>query len=175
MQQFSLPGELRTLITQRYGITLGEADQMEGGDECLIWQVTANEGDVVVRVSPPWRSGERLTRTHQVTLALQSTLSQVVAPILALDGGTLFRYQQQSVALFPYITGAQLDQDNSAQRQEAACLLASLHNALLNCTPMSTGLERERLLGAPPLSPTPDPAELVDLELDTWHASLSGR
>ncbi|WP_268887373.1 hypothetical protein [Ktedonobacter robiniae] len=27
MQQFSLPGELRTLITQIYGITLGEAER----------------------------------------------------------------------------------------------------------------------------------------------------
>ncbi|EFH83769.1 phosphotransferase enzyme family protein [Ktedonobacter racemifer] len=175
MRQTLLPDELRTLVTQRYGLTLGEAKRLEGGDECLIWQVTANEGDVVVRLSPPWRSPERLTWTHRVTLALHEMLPQVVTPILALDGETLFRYQQQSVALFPYITGTQLDRDNSAHRQEAAHLLAHLHRALLNCAPMSATLERERLLGAPPLFPTPDPAELVDPELDAWHASLSGR
>lgn len=175
MLQTLLPDELRALVAQRYGIALSQAERLEGGDECLIWRVMTNKCDVVVRVSPSWRSPERLTWTHRVTLALHEMLPQVVAPILALDGGTLFRYQQQSVALLPYITGTQLDWDNSAHRQEAAHLLAHIHRALLNCAPMSATLERERLLGAQPLPPAPDPAELVDPELDAWHASLSGR
>ncbi|GHO62404.1 hypothetical protein KSC_012960 [Ktedonobacter sp. SOSP1-52] len=83
MQQFSLPGKLRTLIAQIYGITLEEAERLQGGDECLIWRVMTNEGDVIVRVSPPWRSPERLTWAHRVTLALHEILPQVVAPILS--------------------------------------------------------------------------------------------
>ncbi len=88
------------------------------------------------------------------------------------DGSTLFRYNDQSVALFPYVAGAPFDHENPKLRQEAATFLARLHATLLNRAPVSAGLQRHLLIGAPPLPPAPDPDSLIDLELDIWHTTV---
>ena len=31
--------ELLAIIAQRYGLSLGQARQLDGGDECLVWSV----------------------------------------------------------------------------------------------------------------------------------------
>ncbi len=93
--------ELLAIIAQRYGLSLGQARQLDGGDECLVWSVPSHQGPLVVRSSPCWRSPERLAWTHRLMLSLQAVLPQVIAPLRALDGSTLFRYNDRSVALFP--------------------------------------------------------------------------
>lgn len=165
-------GELPAIIAQLYGLSLGQARQLDGGDECLVWSVPSHQGPLVVRSSPCWRSPERLAWTHRLMLSLQAVLPQVIAPLRALDGSTLFRYNDRSVALFPYVVGAPFDRENPKLRQEAATFLARLHATLLNRAPDSAGLQRHLLIGAPPLPPAPDPDSLIDLELDIWHTTV---
>src|SRR6266566_1625159 len=110
-------------------------------------------------------------------LSLQAVLPQVIAPLRALDGSTLFRYNDRSVALFPYVAGAPFDRENPKLRQEAATFLARLHATLLNRAPNSVGLQRHLLIGAPPLPPAPDPDSLIDRQLDPmpfWQGLASG-
>ena len=164
--------ELLAIIAQRYGLSLGQARQLDGGDECLVWSVPSHQGPLVVQSSPCWSSPERLAWTHRLMLSLQAVLPQVIAPLRALDGSTLFRYNDRSVALFPYVAGAPFDRENPKLRQEAATFLARLHATLLNRAPDSAGLPRHLLIGAPPLPPAPDPDSLIDLELDTWRTTL---
>ena len=166
MSRVPLPDELLAIIAQRYGLSLGQARQLDGGDECLVWSVPSQQGPLVVRSSPCWRSPERLAWTHRLMLSLQAVLLQVIAPLRALDGSTLFRYNDRSVALFPYVAGAPFDRENPKLRQEAATFLARLHATLLNRAPNSVGLQRHLLIGAPPLPPAPDPDSLIDRQLD---------
>ena len=172
MSRVPLPDELLAIIAQRYGLSLGQARQLDGGDECLVWSVPSHQGPLVVRSSPCWRSPERLAWTHRLMLSLQAVLPQVIAPLRALDGSTLFRYNNRSVALIPYVAGAPFDRENPKLRQEAATFLARLHATLLNRAPDSAGLQHHLLIGAPPLPPAPDPDSLIDLELDIWHTTV---
>lgn len=167
-----LPDDLRLIIAQRYGLVPGQSFRLFGGDECAIWKVASCRGPLVVRISPAFRSPERLTWIHRLTLTLQATLPEVVAPLSMPNGNTLFHYGDQSAALFPFISGAQLERENPALRQAAASLLARLHTTLLSAISRPVSLERDLLIGGPPLPAAPDPDALVDLELDAWHTTL---
>ncbi len=112
MSRVPLPEELLAIIAQRYGLSLGQARQLDGGDECLVWSVPSHQSPLVVRNSPCWRSPERLAWTHRLMLSLQAVLPQVIAPLRALDGSTLFRYNDRSVALFPSVAGVPFDREN---------------------------------------------------------------
>lgn len=101
-----LPSDLRLMIAQRYGLAPGQSSRLFGGDECVIWKVVASRGPLVVRISPAFRSLERLAWIHRLTLTLQATLPEVVAPLSMPNGNTLFHYGDQSVALFPFIKAA---------------------------------------------------------------------
>ncbi len=167
--------ELLAIIAQRYGLSLGQARQLDGGDECLVWSVPSHQSPLVVRNSPCWRSPERLAWTHRLMLSLQAVLPQVIAPLRALDESTLFRYNDRSVALFPSVAGAPFDRENPKLRQEEVTFLARLYATLLNRAPVSAGLQRHLLIGAPPLPPAPDTGSLIDWEFcktdasDDWH------
>jgi len=104
--------------------------------------------------------------------SLYTTIPQVVAPLRAWDGSTLFRYEGQSVVLFPYITGTQPDRENPLHRHQAAIFLARLHQALLSNTPDRFLVERDLLIGTSPLPSISDSEALVDHELDRWHETL---
>lgn len=167
-----LPDDLRLMIAQRYGLVPGQSSRLFGGDECVIWKVASCRGPFVVRIIPAFRSPERLIWIHQLTRTLQTIVPEVVAPLSMLNGNTLFHYGDQSVALFPFISGAQLERENPVLRQAAASLLARLHTILLRTISHPVSLEREMLIGEPPLPAAPDLDALVDLELDAWHTTL---
>ncbi len=138
----------------------------------MIWGTDSSIGPIVVRLSPAFRSPARLRWIHQVMLSLQSSLPQVIAPLPALDGTTLFHYHNQSGALFPFVSGVPLDRENAGLRQAAATFLARLHTALLSCMPYALSVERDLLIGIPPLPSLPDSEVLVDPDLDLWHTAL---
>ncbi len=92
--------ELLAIIAQRYGLSLGQARQLDGGDECLVWSVPSHQGPLVVRRSPCWRSPERLAWTHRLMLSLQAVLPQVIA---AMPTGCVYDFPTSSEGKFPDI------------------------------------------------------------------------
>lgn len=170
--QAPLADELRHVLEAHYDLRLGKATPLLGGEEALIWQVSSSRGSLVVRMSPAHRSLVRLQQIHQVLLALAPMLPPVLAPLLAPDGSTLLSYQGQAVELFPFVSGEQLDRENARLRQAAARLLAHLHTALLSQTRDAASLVRKGVVGERLLHPPPDPASLLDPDLDRWHSTL---
>ena len=96
--------ELLTIIAQRYGLSLGQARQLDGGDECLVWSVPSHQGPLVVRRSPCWRSPERLAWTHRLMLSLQAVLPQVIA---AMPTGCVYDFPTSSEGRLPNIVDAE--------------------------------------------------------------------
>ncbi|GCE29758.1 hypothetical protein KDA_52420 [Dictyobacter alpinus] len=172
MSEVSMPDDLQATIVQRYGLVLKHPRRIEHGDESVIWQALTQRGPIIIRLSPAWRSPERLTWIHQIMYGLHKTIPQVVIPLQARDGRTLFYYENQSVALFPYIAGTQFDRENPMLRHQAATFLARLHLALLRNTPDTLPFERDLLIGPPPLPTHSDSQALVDYELDRWNETL---
>lgn len=167
-----LADELRDLLEARYGLRLGKATPLLGGEEALIWQVSSSLGPLVVRMSPAHRSPLRLQQIHQVLLALAPVLPPVLAPLLAPDGSTLLSCQGRAVELFPFVSGQQLDHENARLRQAAARLLAQMHRTLLPQTKRAASLVRKGVVGGRLSQALPDPPGLHDPDLDRWHSTL---
>ena len=161
--------ELCTMIAQHYRIVVQPVCQLDGGEECEIWRVASEVGSLVVRISPDWRSLDRLRQTHRLLLSLQSRLPVVVAPLKARDKTTFFLYRGQYVVLFPYREGQHMDRENPAHRLAAARLLAALHRATAK---ISYSHIQRHVREAPDLPGVEDAVELSDPELDAWHAAL---
>jgi Ser/Thr protein kinase RdoA (MazF antagonist) len=161
-------------IAAHYALSFEAILQLAGGEECEIWLVRSDQGQCVVRISPPWRSLTRLGWTHALLLALQPMLPVVIAPLRAPNGSTLLIYHEHPVALFPYVDGQPVDREDPAQREAAARVLAHLHRVMLRVSVPDAAPVRH--LREAPLAPRiADPAALHDAELDTWHATLVQR
>jgi Ser/Thr protein kinase RdoA (MazF antagonist) len=166
--------DLRTAIEHRYRIHLGPARRLSGGYECDVWRLASEQAAVVVRISPSWRTVAELAWTHELMRFAEPIVPEVVAPLVAGDGATLFVHQQHPVALFPFVAGHPLDRERASLRDAAARLLARLHQALRR---WPTQKLRPPPGPAAPASqpPADDPEFLVDPTLDAWHAALATR
>ena len=175
-QQLAIPYDTRS--TSHHRATLPDPPRprvsLSGGYECDVWRVASDHADVVVRISPTWRTSEELAWTHDLTRFVVHTVPEVVAPLVAADRSTLFVHQQHPVALFPFVAGHPLDRERATMRENAARLLARLHRAMLRWPELKPRPPRGR---SAPVSPAPadDPDMLLDPTLDTWYAALRER
>jgi Ser/Thr protein kinase RdoA (MazF antagonist) len=174
LQTTGMAPALQAVITAQYALSFQVIRQLSGGEECAIWLVRSEQGLLVVRMSPRWRSLTRLGWAHALMRATQPLLPVVIAPLQAPTGSTLFVHQEHPVALFPYVDGHHLDREDAAQRGAAARLLAHLHRALLTASVPYAPFVRH-LREAPSAPCSEDPASLRDADLDTWHAALVRR
>lgn len=164
--------ELRSEIDHRYGLRLGWAATLTGGYECRVWRVASDQGPLVVRVSPGWRTADEIAWTHRLARFAAEMVPEVVAPLSAADGSTVFLHRGQPVALFPFMAGETLDRERAILREEAARLLARLHRRLL-AWPRN---QRRPPPGAcAPVSRAPSAGRdrIVDPALDAWQATIA--
>src|SRR5687768_14305163 len=95
--------DLRAEIERRYRISQGPATTLGGGYECEVWRVEVEHASIVVRISPTWRTIEELAWTHELIRLAAHTAPEAVAPLVAVDGSTVFVHHQRPAALFPFV------------------------------------------------------------------------
>ena len=158
-------------IAQRYQRQAAEAPTpLTGGEESAVWRLATDGGTIVVRVSPAWRTVAELQWVHDLIRFTAQAIPEVVKPLAAADGSTIFLHAGQPVGVFPFVEGKALDREDSGLQQDAAILLARLHQA----TSAWPGYRVRPPSG--PAAPMPWSAErdlqaLLDADLDTWHAT----
>ncbi|MDQ6740355.1 MAG: hypothetical protein M3021_08310, partial [Actinomycetota bacterium] len=72
--------ELQAAIEKRYGLCLGPARMLTGGEECHVWCVASDRGMLVVRASPAWRTVEELAWTHDLISFTSAAVPEAVTP-----------------------------------------------------------------------------------------------
>ncbi|MFL5541027.1 MAG: phosphotransferase enzyme family protein [Longimicrobiaceae bacterium] len=122
----SLLDELR----RRYGLDAEVAGRLEGGNECDVFVLASDAGERVARVCPPWRTVAELEWAYGLAAYAAGAIPEAVAPLAARDGSRVFALGGRPVAIFPHVAGRHLDRDDAAERDEAARLLARLHQVL---------------------------------------------
>jgi Ser/Thr protein kinase RdoA (MazF antagonist) len=160
--------QLQSQLEDRFGRSFDAPwEPLTGGYESDVYRV----GELVVRVSPAWRTDAELLWTHDLTRHCARTIPQVVAPLAARDGRTLFRWDDRPVTVYPYVAGEPLDWSKPALLEQAGTLLARIHNAGL-CWPNRR--PRPSASTAAPSIPDalPDPPEIVDPDLDRWFETV---
>jgi hypothetical protein len=120
----------------------------------------------MVRVSEQWPPLDQVLRSCVVAAGFARVITQVPAPLVALDGAAAFRWQEHPVVVWPFIDGQPLDRDDPTQRRLAAQLLATLHRAALTFD----GPEADPSAGTYATRPTgPNPSGVpVDPDLEEW-------
>ena len=118
--------DLRRALWSGFGIQVDAATPILGGDECLLWHVTAPRS-LVVRAAPVWRSDVELRWAYGVAAALRAYVPEVVTP----ESPGIVRWRGRALTIWPYVPGRHLDRDRPADRAAAARLLARLHRAAL--------------------------------------------
>lgn len=152
--QEPLSEDLRACLEERFKVDLrATTTQLDGGDECAIYQ----SGAFIVRIAP---RGKDLTWTNDLTRYVAQTVPEVVAPVAALDGATVVLYNGFPVSVFPFIDAKMLDDEPPLDLVvQAGQLLKRIHTAMPDW--------------AGPPAPRRSPrSELADAELEAWHASL---
>ncbi len=121
-----LDDDLRRALSSGFEIRVDAATPIVGGDECLLWHVTAPR-PVVVRAAPSWRSDAELRWAYGVAAALRAYVPEVVTP----ESAAIVRWRGRAVTVWPYVPGRHLDRERPDDRAAAARLLARLHRAAL--------------------------------------------
>ena len=169
--QGDLGARAAAVVEQRWAVRCEDLRPVPGGDESLAWRATAGLQQVLLHLSPPWREIEELRWVHALIDQLVGRFPAIPA-LRATDGSTAAPLEGRLLSLYPFIDGAHLDREDPSQRGAAARLLAALHRvqSLITIAPRPpSGPE------APANLPRPeDPPELVDAELDRWHAAILG-
>lgn len=159
--------ELAAGIERRYDVrVVAPWQRLTGGEECTVWHLDTTRGRLVLRLSPTWRTLEELRWVHEITCFVATRVGEAVAPLVALDGTTLFLHEGWPAALFPFVPGERLDREDAKLRDGAARLLARLHHAT-----MLWPRRRERPISASHAIRDADPQILPDAELDVWYAT----
>jgi Ser/Thr protein kinase RdoA (MazF antagonist) len=163
---------LQNAVVQRYGFDgPGVWSPIFNGDECLVWRVEQGESLLIVRISPAWRTPAELQWTHDLTLHCGQSIPEVVAPLRARDGSTLFVFEDCPVTLYPFVSGKDIDTENMALVQAAARLLARIHKAAVRW-PEQRPRPASKTTRPQPLPPERYPEVFQDPELDAWEAWL---
>jgi Ser/Thr protein kinase RdoA (MazF antagonist) len=120
----------------------------------------------MVRVSEQWPPFDQVHRSCAVAASFARVLTQVPAPLVALDGNATFLWHGQPVVVWPFIDGYRVERDDPTQRRLAAQLLAKLHRAALHIDHPGADSSDETYATRPTGSnPSGVPA---DPELDDW-------
>jgi Ser/Thr protein kinase RdoA (MazF antagonist) len=160
---------LKTELEERYELSLSDKwEKLEGGDESDVYRV----GEIIVRISPSWRSLEELQWVHGISRHCAQTIPEVVAPIADKQGETVFLFDETPISLFPFCAGKPLDTADDLARKNAAELLCKIHKTMAN---WEGTIERpsSRQSAPIPLAPENYPPEFIDPELDEWHKHLN--
>jgi Ser/Thr protein kinase RdoA (MazF antagonist) len=165
---------LAAVVAAHFDLPIASATPVVGlGDECEIWR-TAGPGGFAVRVSPVWRSAADLEWVYGVAAVFAARVPGVQAPLRAVDGRSVVTWDGRPVSVWSWVAGAPLDRDSARARDQAAVLLARLHECA----------EELRVEGSRP-RPVPrcercdhwpdlrDPE--LDEMLDRWESDRSGR
>lgn len=168
-RQWNLEAHATSVVEERWGVRCSELRPVPGGDESLAWQATAGARRLLLHLGPPWRQTDELRWVHAVIDYFAKYVPAIPA-LPANDGSTTALVESRLLSVYPFIDGAHLDRDDPAQRAAAARLLAALHRAQSSATftpRPPAGPD------APASLPHPeDPPELVDADLDRWHAAV---
>ena len=157
------------LAEQRWAIRCRDLRLVPGGDESIAWLATTDVRPLLLHLSPSWRRIEELNWVHNVIGRLAEHVP-AIAPLATTDGSTALPIEGRLLSVFPFIEGKHLDREDPVQRTAAARLLAKFHRAQAS---LVFAARPASVPGAPTNSPRPaDPTELVDPELDRWHASM---
>jgi Ser/Thr protein kinase RdoA (MazF antagonist) len=165
-----IPESLLSAVAAHYGFRPKPAERLGGGEESVIYRVACVEGDLVLRISPEWRSVAELTWSYRRALDAARQIPEVVAPLPTRDGMPVVLVQTQPVSLFPFVRGVHLDREKSRLRDQAAALLARLHKFFLGSGGQGTRPP------AAPAAPVMRQAksflpELADPDLDRYLAN----
>jgi Ser/Thr protein kinase RdoA (MazF antagonist) len=82
-------------------------------------------GEIVVRVE--WADPESVRWEHALLRFLAEEIEQVIVPLAALDGATLYIDDGRVVSVFPFVGGEELRSHEAKFRRELPTLLARLH------------------------------------------------
>jgi len=170
----ALGTSVAAVAKQRWEVRCRDLQPVGGGDESLTWRVATDGRPLLLHLSPPWRQIEELRWVHALISQFAGRIPAIPAiPALpANDGSTTAPVEGRLLSVYPFIDGAHLDREDPSQRTAAARLLAALHR-VQSSIPVAprppSGPD------APANLPRPeDPPELVDAELDRWHAAVLG-
>ncbi len=156
-------------IAALYGLKLRAWQPLTGGQECETWRASSTRGDVVLRISPPWRTPAELAWTHDLMEFAAAALPEVAAPLPTRTGATLVLLAGGWAALLPFADGRHLDRESAQERAAAARLLARLHQRLRAWPGGDRPPGRRPHVADQPVVPG-EPAALVDAGLDGWFA-----
>jgi Phosphotransferase enzyme family len=126
LESSALDDDLCHVLWSGFGIQVDAATPILGGDECLLWHVTAPRS-LVVRAAPVWRSDAELRWAYGVAAALRAYVPEAVTP----ESPGIARWRGRALTIWPYVPGRHLDRDRPDDRDAAARLLARLHRAAL--------------------------------------------
>ncbi|MCA9888867.1 MAG: phosphotransferase, partial [Anaerolineae bacterium] len=158
--------KLKDEIARRYSVdATAQWSPIVNGDECLVWRIAHDTVPLIVRVSPAWRTADEVCWVHRLMTHCKQSVPEVVTPIAAGDGSTFFLFEAYPVAVFPFVAGDTLDITNGALREQAARLLARIHQATATFAIQAPHTHQ------PPL-PQEVPDFLQDAKFDAWVASL---
>lgn len=130
-----------------------DAKRLHGGEESAAYRV----GAFVVRVGPSWRTKVQAQWSHQMAMLAAKSVPEVVTPLTTRSGETVVVAGGHPLTLWPLRHGVPANKHQAGQLEQAAELLARIHEALAG-----------EKLGPPPppsrpLAPFP---ELDDPDLD---------
>jgi Ser/Thr protein kinase RdoA (MazF antagonist) len=160
-------------VRQRYSIGVVTAAPLSGGVESSVLRAVGDGSDVVIRVSPRWRTLEELSWAYELATYASALCPQALPPVRAADGSLAFEHDGRVVSVFPFVEGRMLDRTKAMERDAAAVLLARLHRVL----PSWPAARPRPASGptAPRLIPAHDVAALRDPSLDEVVARLGRR
>jgi Ser/Thr protein kinase RdoA (MazF antagonist) len=166
-----LPSSLVDLIARDYGLHVGASAALDGGDEAIAWRAEA-EPAVLIHQSPTWRTADELSWVHELLVRL-TPVFPAVAPLPTRSGRTFVWHGSALITLYPWVEGTHVNRHDRTQREASAAMLARLHRVLLAT---SMPARPSPSPDAPWMARAPtEPIELVDPQLDRWHADLEDR
>lgn len=157
-----IPEELLLAVGDRYGVAAGGAEALLGGTASKVWRLDSVPR-VVVRLSQYYQL-EDLQRTCRVAGEFARAVPEAIRPLVGADGESAFLWNGRPITVWPFVDGLPLDRHDLAQLQQAAGLLARLHQAALVCPGLGDGQNPDR-------DETEAARLLPDGELDEWLRS----
>ncbi|MEV6288174.1 phosphotransferase [Kribbella sp. NPDC051770] len=154
--------EIARAVEVEWALSAGAVERLTGGEESAAYRM--DTGGVVVRIGPVSRGSELMEWCHQVAAA--AGVDEVMVPLRTTSGASVVRVAGRPVSVWPLVAGRWLDNDEPAEVEQAARLLARLHYGLRDV--------------ALPVRPEPSYLEattgvLPDEELDRWLGAFSRR
>lgn len=162
----AVPEGLLAEVRDRYGVVADGGEVVAGGTASKLWRLDS-EPPVVVRLSQYYSLADQQW-SSRVAAEFARRIPEAVAPLRGVGGASVFLWQGQPITVWPLVIGAPLDRQNSAERMQAASLLARLHGAACAFPSLGQGQFPER-------DDTEAQRLLPDAELDEWLRSWQQR